>query len=71
MTGVRGVRGCRGRGGGSKKQTSANLKKWGVTGAEHRTMGLAGGNPQVSSGAESERRHGEGVSRDTRGDFLL
>lgn len=56
MTGVGGVGGCRGRGEEeeSKKQTSANLKKWGVTGAEHRTLGSAGGKQQVSSGAESE-----------------
>lgn len=51
---------CRGRGEEeeeeSKKQTSANLKKWGMTGGEHRTSGLAGGNPQVSSGAESGRK---------------
>lgn len=40
----------------SKKQTSANLKKWGMTGGEHR--GLAEVNPQASSGgvrAESSR----------------
>lgn len=60
MTGVGGGEGGVGEGGEeeeeSKKQTSANLKKWGVTGAEYRTLGLAGENPQVSSGAESERR---------------
>lgn len=52
-------RGVTHRGGGrrrgrAKNKQVQNLKKWGVTGGEHPTSGLAAGNPQVMSGGRSE-----------------
>lgn len=59
-------RGVAHRGGGrrrgrAKNKQVQNLKKWGVTGGEHPTSGLAAGNPQATSGGGVRRRAAVGL----------